>query len=184
MVERVQRLADVVSSIPGVRSASVTKHDLSEMAVGELSQLPYADLPLAVLRRSEGSLPHELLIGIEFDLNGGAEGWLALEFLSWWVLDAARSGSLMQLRSLALPPLEQQFGETLKFTIDWFHADPEQDMERLLVAVDELAAHLASTLDHYAIAERITAAAGQTSNPGTAPAQGGFVGRLRNLFTG
>lgn len=182
MVERVQRLINAVSSIPGVRTASVTKQDLSELAVDELSLLPYADLPLAVLRRSEGALSHEVLIGIEFELDGGPAGLLALEFLSWWVRDAARSGALMQLRSLALPPLEQQFGQTLKFTVDWFHADPQQDLERLLVAVDERAANLEATLDHFAIAERIKAAAVDSSSSDV-PAPSGFAGRLRKLLT-
>lgn len=180
MVERVQRLSNAMMSIPGVRTASVNKHDVSELTISDLSLPPYADLPLAVLRRSEGGLPCELLIAIEFELDGGTAGLLALEFLSWWVRDAARGGAPMQLRSLALPPLEQQFGQTLRFQIDWFHSDPEQDIERLLTAVDALAADLEASLEHYAIERQIKAGAARAAH--TTDTR--FLSRLRGLFAG
>lgn len=164
MVQRVQRLINAVSSIPGIRDAAVNRHDLSELTVGDLSLQPFADLPLAVLRRSQGGLPDELLIEIEFTLERDVAGPLALEFLSWWVRDAARSGSMMQLRSVALPPLRQQFGETLAFRIDWFYADAEQNMERLLAAVDQRAESLELALKHNAVIERINGAAGRSTS--------------------
>ena len=65
--------------------------------------------------------------------------WKALEFLSWWVRDHARGGDSIQLRALALPPIPEQFGKTLTFTIDYFYADPEQDIDKLLNSIQKLA---------------------------------------------
>ncbi|WP_342316319.1 hypothetical protein [Lysobacter sp. FW306-1B-D06B] len=53
--------------------------------------------------------------------------------------DAARAGEPMQVRSLALPPLGNQFGKTLRFTIDYFYVDSEEDIGKLLSKVGGLA---------------------------------------------
>lgn len=48
----------------------------------------------------------------------------------------------MQLRALALPPLKEQFGRTLKFSVDYFYTDDRCDMGALLAVIDELASSL------------------------------------------
>lgn len=138
----VQRLQDAVASIPGVRSASVGKTDVADVPASDFSLPPYGDLPLGALRRTDGGKPDELVIGITFEITRDEQGWRALEFLAWWVRDAARGGETIQLRALALPPLGAQAGKTLTFSIDYFHVDPGQDMSRLFATIGELARSL------------------------------------------
>lgn len=55
----------------------------------------------------------------------------------------------MQIRSLALPPIGDQFGKSLRFCIDYFYADPEQDIGKLLSKVEGLADGLNHTKSLY-----------------------------------
>ena len=135
----VVRLIAALTAIPGVTQAQLDNTYLPEVAVSDLSLPgPYADLPIAALRRSNGALENELLLSLEFRIQRNEAGLRAVEFLSWWVRDQSRGGENMQIRSIGLPPMvagDQQLGRTLRFTIDWFYADPSQDMANVLSAV-------------------------------------------------
>ena len=151
--EEVARLKQAVLAVPGVNTVGIGRQYLPDIAVSDLS-LPghYADLPIAALRRSNGALQDELLISIGFSITPDESGVKAVEFLAWWVRDLSRSGENMQLRAMALPPMvgeDVQLGETLRFTIDWFYIDPDEDVSRLLGAVDDMAASLDASLALY-----------------------------------
>jgi len=150
----VSRLVAAVTSIPGATSVEVEKTFLPDIAVADLS-LPgfFAFLPIAALRRSNGALPEELLLSINFKIERSEAGLKALEFLSWWTRDQSRGGANMQIRSVGLPPQVGntiQLGQTLSFTIDWFYADPSGDIGKLLSAVDEKAKEIEFSFTLYA----------------------------------
>lgn len=187
MVEQVIRLNAALESIPGLREVSVQKMDVGDLTADDFSLLPYADLPLGAMKRTAGGRADELVICMDFALEEGVRGLLGLEFVSWWVRDAARAGAAMQVRSLALPPIGEQFGSTLRFRIDWFYTDPDNDMQRLLAAVDALASDLESTIAQQDIVKRIEGRNGPAAvvpgdRPGRpAPPQRVSAG-LRTLF--
>jgi len=133
------RLQRAVELIPGTTEVSVDKFDLSGIPEADFILQPYGDLPLGALRRTHGGLAHELAICVTFRITPDVKGLRALEFVSWWVRDSARGGRPIQIRSLALPPIDAQIGKTLKFSIDFFYSDPKQDMAKLLSEVGELA---------------------------------------------
>lgn len=105
--------------------------------------LPYGNLPIGALRRTNGGYENELLISINFTINRDENGLRALEFLAWWVRDLA-SGA-MRLR--VPPPIKERFGRTL--SIDYFYADDRCDMGALLAVIDELASPLAAARRIY-----------------------------------
>jgi hypothetical protein len=146
-------LVSVVSSIPGVRECQLERIFLPEINVSDLALPgPIADLPIAAIRRTDGGLPEELLVSIDFRIERNEVGLKALEFLSWWVRDQSRAGANVQIRSIGLPPVvgnQKQLGTTLRFTIDWFYADPSQDIEKLLGAIGKMAKDLEQNLDFY-----------------------------------
>ncbi len=139
MPPEVQKLQHAIESIPGVTDAVVEKVDLGEIAESDFSLPPYGDLPLGALRRTHGAVANEVLIAVNFGIARDAKGLDALEFIAWWVRDSARGGSPIQLRALALPPIGDQFGTTLRFAIDYFYVDPDEDIGKLLATVGELA---------------------------------------------
>ncbi|WP_238601126.1 hypothetical protein [Xanthomonas arboricola] len=149
MPPEVQELQDAIASIPGITDAAVDKVDLSDVTESDFSLLPYADLPLGALKRTKGGLDNELVISVNFGIARDPKGLKALEFLSWWVRDSARAGEPMQIRSVALPPIGDQFGTSLRFCIDYFYADPEQDIGKLLSKVGKLAVELNSAKGLY-----------------------------------
>lgn len=138
--DEVVRLIAALTAIPGVTRAQLDNTYLPEVALADLSLPggPYADLPIAALRRSGGALENELLLSLEFRIQRNETGLRAAEFLSWWVRDQSRGGENMQIRTLGLPPMvagDQQLGRTLRFTIDWFYADTSEDMTNVLSAI-------------------------------------------------
>lgn len=143
-------------AIPGIASADLAKHYLPGLDPADLSLPgPHADLPAAALRRTGGGLEEELLLVLEFTIERNEAGLKALEFLAWWVRDQARGGENMQLRALGLPPLaggEKQLGQTLRFSLDWFLANPSQDMDAVLQALAHKAMGLDLALSLYASA--------------------------------
>jgi hypothetical protein len=147
--EQVASLQRAVRRIPGIASVEVSKTDISSISVSNFSQLPFGDLPLAALRRTNGASKSEVLISINFTIKRNVEGLKGLEFISWWVRDAARGGSATQIRSLAYPPIDGQFGETLRFTIDYFYEDTEESIENLLKYIGDIADDLNMTLDTF-----------------------------------
>lgn len=141
--KEIVQLVSVVKSIKGVSDAGIDKIYLPDIKVTDLGLPgPYADLPIATLRRSKGALEHELLISVNFKIHENKAGLKALEFLSWWVRDQSRGGENMQIRSIGLPPIvgnTKQLGHTLRFTIDWFYTSASQDMSLLLKNISEKA---------------------------------------------
>ncbi|MDI9237681.1 hypothetical protein QLQ15_02005 [Lysobacter sp. LF1] len=142
MPPEVEKLQQAIESIPGITDATVGKVDLSDIPESDFGLVPYGDLPLGALRRTKGGLANEVVISINFGITPSPKGLEALEFISWWVRDAARAREPMQVRSLALPPVGNQFGKTLRFTIDYFYVDPEEDIGKLLSKVGKLADNL------------------------------------------
>jgi hypothetical protein len=140
--KEVTRLVAAVVAIPGITEAQVEKTYLPDVSVADLA-LPgaNADLPIAALRRSKGALKEEILVSMNFRIQRNEAGLRALEFL-WWVRDQSRGGENIQIRPIALPPLvadKKQLGSTLRFTIDWFYSTSDQDLLKLLRALDDKA---------------------------------------------
>ncbi|HXU94251.1 MAG TPA: hypothetical protein VFP33_11420 [Gallionella sp.] len=149
MPSEIKKIQEAVASIPGITDARVGKTDVSEIREGDFSLLPYGDLPLGALKRTKGGLDNELVVAINFGITPDTQGLRALEFISWWVRDEARSGTPIQVRSLALPPIATQFGETLRFSIDYFYSDPKREISVLLMRLGGLADSLNSSKDIY-----------------------------------
>jgi|GEM_PF-924822 hypothetical protein len=151
----VQKLHDAFDRLDGIEEVAIGVQGLDGITDRELT-LPgeFADLPHATLRRSEGGLPDEVLVTstIRFDQEPGRDGWVALEFLAWWVRDLSRAGKTVQMRPLALPPVayDVQLGRTLKFVIEFFITNPTEDLGPALKEVEELADSLNSNVDLYA----------------------------------
>lgn len=138
MPPEVRKLQHAIEFIPGITDAVVGKVDLSDIQESDLGLLPYGGLPLGALRRTNGGLAGEVVVVVNFGITRDPKGLKALEFISWWVRDAARGSKPIQVRSLALPQIGTQFGNSLRFTIDYFHTDPEGDMDKLLSKVGKL----------------------------------------------
>jgi hypothetical protein len=149
MPPEVQELQDAIASIPGITDAAVGKVDLSDVTESDFGLLPYADLPLGALKRTKGGLANELAISVNFGITRDPKGLKGLEFLSWWVRDSARAGEPMQIRCVALPTIGEKFGTSLRFCIDYFYADPEQDIGNLLSKIGKLAVELNSAKGLY-----------------------------------
>lgn len=145
----VQELSTVIKSIPGIKLATVNRYMLFEITSDDFTLPIFGDYPLGALKRTDGGLSDEILISIDFMITRDETGLKALEFLSWWVRDHARGGDSIQLRALALPPIPEQFGKTLTFTIDYFYTDPEQDIDKLLNSIQELADSLNNAKIQY-----------------------------------
>ncbi|QDT18971.1 hypothetical protein [Gimesia chilikensis] len=149
---QVQNLIDAVSALPGVAGCFCTPQPLDEIDVDMLS-LPgdFGSLPQAALIRTQGGRGDEVLIQTEviFDRSPGA--WLSLEFLAWWVRDWGRSGREIQMRPMALPPqgYEIQLGRTLKFFIEYFVIETENDYGDTLKVVQEMADSIAENFQSY-----------------------------------
>lgn len=139
------RLAAVSEVCSGIQA-------LEGVGAEELSLSTYAQLPHGALRRTAGALPGETLVQVEFQVEPTAEGWRSVEFLAWFVRDAARGSLPLQLRPFALPPTvgeRVQLGRTLRFHLDYFFLDTPGEIDSILQALDGLAADLASAIDLY-----------------------------------
>jgi hypothetical protein len=149
----VQQMYDVLLSLDGVASAELGLIDLAEVDLETLS-LPhlFGDLPQVAIRRTSGGRKHEKLVTMTLRFDPSAAGWVAMEFLSWWVRDLGRSGREIQMRSLGLPPMgpEIQLGGTLKFVIELFVLDASEKCEQVQAEISELAGSLESSMEQYA----------------------------------
>ncbi|MFT5525711.1 MAG: hypothetical protein ACI9HK_003681 [Pirellulaceae bacterium] len=151
----VQKLHDAFGRLSGIEEVAIGVQGLDGITDRELTLAgEFADLPHATLRRSEGGLPNEVLVTatIRFDQEPGRDGWVALEFLAWWIRDLSRSGKTAQMRPLALPPVayEVQLGRTLKFAIEFFLVNETEDLTPALQALAEIADSLNSNIELYA----------------------------------
>jgi hypothetical protein len=151
--EPVERLTSALEKLPGVREASVGLRRIDGIQLRALS-LPgeLGDLPHAALRRTGGGLKDEFLVTAELRFTQDHAGRVALEFLAWWVRDLSRSGEVIQMRPLALPPVAYgtQLGRTLKCAIELFVIAPEGDREPILAKLTELSESLEENLQDYA----------------------------------
>jgi len=150
--DAIARLPGVVEVDSGIRSLDGIREDDLRLAG------PFADLPHAVLRRTKGGLPNEAYLQFELKLRQDAAGWRALEFLAWFVRDAARAGEPIQLRPFAAPPQGAggvvQIGRTLRFHIDLFWLDAGEDLAPILERIASLASALVLASDLYGITRR------------------------------
>jgi len=148
----VQRLHDAIASLHGVRTVELGVQRIEDLSVHVLS-LPgeFADLPHALIRRTKGGRKDESLVTATIVFEQSRTGWVALEFLAWWVRDLSRSGDHVQMRALALPPVgyDTQLGRTLKFVIEWFFVDASEDGGPILQAVGKLAHSLQTSIEQY-----------------------------------
>ncbi|WP_157368870.1 tetratricopeptide repeat protein [Zavarzinella formosa] len=151
--EQVQRLQSAIQGLAGVRDVEFDIHSLEGLGEKELS-LPgeIADLPHLALRRTKGGQKHEFLVAAEIWFLQNQEGWVALEFLAWWVRDLSRGGHHVQMRPLALPPVAYgtQLGRTLKFVIEFFFVNRNKSEEPILEKLGELAESLEENKVDYA----------------------------------
>src|SRR5262245_53982371 len=121
--EPVRRLTKALESLSGVREVEVGVHDLDGIDLRTLS-LPgeFGDLPHAAIWRTNGGLKDESLVTLQLRFKQNHAGWVAVEFLAWWVRDLSRSGELIQMRAVGLPPkaFGTQLGRTLRCIIELF----------------------------------------------------------------
>src|SRR5262245_12390188 len=104
--KEVKELVAAVKAIKGVTEVQAGKTYLPDIKAADLTLPgPYADLPIAAIRRTKGGLKNEQLVSIDFNVQRDEAGLKALEFLSWWVRDESRGGENMQIRSIGLPPM-------------------------------------------------------------------------------
>jgi hypothetical protein len=150
---QVQAFHDAVGRLTGVVEVTTGLKWLEDFPVNTLS-LPgeIGDMPHALLRRTSGGLKDEAWANTEIVLSRDEYGWLALEFLAWWVRDLSRAGHAVQMRPGALPPraYEVQLGRTLKFIIDHFAICPGRDPTPMLELLQDRARWLGQNLDDYA----------------------------------
>lgn len=148
----VQALYDAVEHLPGVRSVEMHIQPLDGITTAELG-LPgeYADLPHALLARTDGGRAGEKLVAAEITFGQDKDGWTSLEFLAWWVRDLSRSGVVVQLRPVALPPrgFGLQLGRTLRFVMEFFFIDESDDNNAVLAKLGDYAASLQESLRDY-----------------------------------
>lgn len=163
---QVEELRQAILSLPGVAACQIGLKELQQYSLRDLS-LPgeFADLPHAAMYRTRGGLEHEALIQVEIIFWQRIDGWIATEFLAWWVRDQSRGGETMQFRALALPPegFQRQLGNTLKFVLELFFINPTDAMEPILERVKGLAADLRDSAEVYRTA--INDPVGQSDEP-------------------
>ena len=148
----VAKLHDALQRLVGVFDARSGIQCVHGVTSDQLSLACFAQLPHGTMRRTDGALPNEVQVQVEFRIESSLAGWRSLEFLAWWVRDSARGGLPIQLRPFALPPTansEVQLGGTLAFHIDYFFAHPSRAIEPVLAAVNQLADDLNKTIDLY-----------------------------------
>jgi Sel1 repeat len=148
----VQRMYEVLLSLDGVSSAELGLIDLAGVDLDALS-LPdmFGDLPQVAIRRTGGGRATEKLVTMTLRFETSAAGWVAMEFLSWWVRDLARSGREIQMRSLGLPPKgpDIQLGGTLKLVIELFVLDASEKCDKVSEELVDLASSLSLSMKLY-----------------------------------
>jgi len=150
--EQVQQLHDAILQLQGVDEVELGIQGLEGITTKDLS-LPgeFADLPHVALMRTDGGLKDEVLITATLQIEPSQEGWIAVEFLAWWVRDHSRSGDMVQMRPLALPPVAYgtQLGQTLTFVIEFFFVQPGEELDPILDQLTEQAKSLTDSIDMY-----------------------------------
>jgi hypothetical protein len=151
--EPVERFTNALKALAGVSEVSAGLRALDGMDLRVLT-FPgeFGDLPHAAIRRTNGGLKDEFLVTAELRFTQDYTGWIALEFLAWWVRDLSRSGKVVQMRPLALPPVAYgtQLGRTLKCVIELFFVTPAGDRGPILAELTRLGKSLEDNLRDYA----------------------------------
>jgi TPR repeat protein len=151
--EPVEKLHDMLHRLPGVTAVDLNIQSLEKIGERQLS-LPgeFGDLPHVAIRRTGGGLKGEVLVSARIQFRRNQDGWIALEFLAWWVRDLSRSGHLVQMRPIALPPkaYEIQLGRTLQFVIEFFFINTAEDNSAILQQIVRHAESLSGNIDDYA----------------------------------
>lgn len=142
-----------LESIPGTQNVYVGFQWLEGITIENLS-LPaeFALLPHLPMMRSNGGLKNEALIRAEFNLSKTKDGWIGLEFLSWWVRDLTRSGYQIQLRSVAFPPQagsDIQLGNSLSFYLEIFVLEASGDPIKVAKQIETFNESLSSSINIY-----------------------------------
>ena len=148
----IQRFSEQLDRLPGVKEIDFRIQGVYGISVEELGLPgPYADLPHAALRRTDGGRPNERVETADVTFFQNHAGWVAVEFLAWWVRDLSRSGQDVQMRPIALPPTAwgTQLGRTLRFVIEFFYLLEGEENEPVLQEIDELADSLESCIDDF-----------------------------------
>lgn len=148
----VTKLHDALQRLAGVYDARSGIQCVHGVTADQLSLFCYAQLPHGAMRRTDGALPDEVQVQIEFRIQPSPAGLRSLEFLAWWVRDSARGGLPVQLRPFALPPTVEsrvQLGDTLRFHIDYFFKHPSREIAVVLSAINEWADDLNKTIEIY-----------------------------------
>jgi len=106
---------------------------------------------MRAIRRTNGGLKDESLVTLHLRFKQNHSGWVALEFLAWWVRDLSRSGELVQMRAVALPPkaFGTQLGRTLQCVIELFAVASGGDRGPVLEKIGKLADSLTDNLNDY-----------------------------------
>jgi len=151
-MEYPQRLHEALTRVPGVRELVLTIRSLEGIDENAL-RLPgeFADLPQVALKRQRPAAEHETLVTAEMRFSQDHDGWVGVEFLSWFVRDLARGQVWVQMRSLALPPVVfgTQLGRTLKFAIEFFILDPERNGDPITDELNKVTDTLETALKTY-----------------------------------
>lgn len=146
-----EKLHNTIANLPGVADVTLRIASLDGIDENVLS-LPgeFADLPHMLLRRKHGQA-NEHMVGIELRFTQDMPGWVAMEFLAWWVRDISRSGAMVQMRALALPPVAfgTQLGSTLKVLIEFIFEIDGDDLEPIIKELDEHADFLETSIKQY-----------------------------------
>ena len=119
----VQSLQTTLAQLPGLHAIVSHIEALEGLTNDDLALVEFGHLPHAALRRTNGGLPAEQLVQLEFSLEANAAAWRSVEFLAWFIRDQARGGIQVQLRPTAMPPRfgeQVQLGHTLRFDIELF----------------------------------------------------------------
>ncbi|HEV8485398.1 MAG TPA: hypothetical protein VGV87_17780 [Blastocatellia bacterium] len=153
----VTKLHDALRRLAGVHDTSSGIECVDGVTAEHLRLACFAQLPHGAMRRTDGAVPNEVQVQVEFRVEPSPEGWRSLEFLAWWIRDSARGGLPIQLRPFALPPTlgsNVQLEHTLRFHIDYFFTHPSREIEPVLAAVSELADDLNQTIEIYELSLR------------------------------
>jgi hypothetical protein len=139
-------------TLPGVADVSSGIESLAGLTADDLGLIDFAHLPHAALRRTNGGLPGEVFVQVEFFLEPSPGAWRTLEFIAWFVRDQARGGELVQLRPFGLPPTAAgkiQLGNTLRFHLDLFFPNSTGQPEPILAKVGQIGQSLKAAIEIY-----------------------------------
>ena len=150
--KEVQAFHDALASLEAVGEIGSSVQCLWGITAEVLTFVDFGDFPHAAIRWAGGGAQDQALAQFKFRIEPSLWGWRTLEFLAWWVRDQSRSGTNIQLRPNALPPitaLGTQFGQTLKFQLDLFAVIRGDDLTPLLLTTQQLADSLKSGIVTY-----------------------------------